>query len=1069
MRLTEQVVIAGRADEVAQVRQALTVDSSRLVVHADSRDEALAFVLAAIRTGDEEVRKFIESRALVVDSDQAARQLTHRGGLVLGLRAGAMESVGLLLERGNLVILPLGNDAPKQEAIRLRRPSRGDFSEALRTMGFSEEDAERLARECGRSVTILLRRLPSGTRQDPDWLNQGVNRDLLIPALLAGGWDSSAAADRAALEKLARVDYLTFESRLRPLLRVADPPIQQIGSVWSVLAPVDLFEGLAPVIGEQQLQLLKSVCADVLGEIDPAVDLPVDERQYAGLHGKVLNHSSWLRNGLTQTLLLVAVRGDEAGVSCAGGGQRFVDGVIGELPALAQDHRLIASLHGQLPYLMEAAPHPLLSALERLLKGDGERIVSIFTESGLLGPDSYHTGLLWALELLAWDPAYLDRAAHLLGRLAQIDPGGKLSNRPLHSLREIFLPWHPSTNATLGARLRVLDSITATQPEIAWRLLTSLLPSFQGVSTNTFKPLWRDAGATERERLTNGLVYASYRGVVERTLGAAEDAPERWVTIIAAISAFAPEDRDKSAVALEDFARRVESATARFEVWSALRTETRRHRRFSSAKWAMRAEDVGRLEGIVALLEPKDLVDKDVWLFDQHFPDLPNQDEIRDIDAADVPRRDAVLAIIAQDGTGALLRLAQRAKIPGLVAVAAVQAITDLSLLMKILEIAIAEGEPLAAFASVLSGEAARKHGGAWQDPILEKIKRNEWTVEQAATALYRWPDEPGTWTAVADLGADIDTLYWSGKPVWPVKDETAQAIAVTKYIAVGRAVAALETFALRRSNLQVPLIFALLDAALPELASGAIRPSGNFGFELESIFDELEKREDVDRAEIARREYSYLPLLDHHDRKLVLHAFLAQEPKLFVDILSDVYKSASDPKGTEPTKAEINRARNGYRLLQSLRKMPGVSDEGAVDGVALRNWVLRVRELARNVDRDEIADGQIGRLLAYAPQDLEDGAWPHRAVRDVIEEVRSDTLESAIESEQLNKRGVYTKAPFEGGGQERGLAADATKAAKTAQAWPRTSALMRRIASMWEHYAQREDQDAEKDKTRFG
>jgi hypothetical protein len=244
-RLTEQVVVAGRRDEAETVRNSLRSIPTRLAVRADSRDEALAFAIAAIRTSDQEVRKFVESKALVVDSESAARRLSNKRGLVIGFRAGAGESAGLLLERGNTVVLPLGNDAPNQPGVvRLIRPSRGDFAEALKTMQYSQEDAERLARECARSVTILRRRIPAGVRRDPDWLHQGGNRDVLIPALLAGSWDSGSAGDKSSLEKLAGVEYSRFESLVRPLLRVADPPIQQIGSVWTVVAPVDLFEML---------------------------------------------------------------------------------------------------------------------------------------------------------------------------------------------------------------------------------------------------------------------------------------------------------------------------------------------------------------------------------------------------------------------------------------------------------------------------------------------------------------------------------------------------------------------------------------------------------------------------------------------------------------------------------------------------------------------------------------------------------------------------------------------------------------------------------------------------------
>jgi hypothetical protein len=144
---------------------------------------------------------------------------------------------------------------------------RGAFAEALRTMGHDEETAERLARECGRSTTILLRRIPAGVRKDPEWLT--ANRELLIPVLLAESWDAGSLGDRAAIEELVGIEYPKLEARLRPLIRVADPPIQQIGSVWMVVAPPDLFEMLAPFIVDSHLAAFKNACKTVLGEVDP--------------------------------------------------------------------------------------------------------------------------------------------------------------------------------------------------------------------------------------------------------------------------------------------------------------------------------------------------------------------------------------------------------------------------------------------------------------------------------------------------------------------------------------------------------------------------------------------------------------------------------------------------------------------------------------------------------------------------------------------------------------------------------------------------------------------------------
>ena len=56
------------------------------------------------------------------------------------------------------------------------------------------------------------------------------------------------------------------------------------------------------------------------------------------------------------------------------------------------------------------------------------------------------TGLLWALELLAWYPEHLTRTTLLLGKLA------RKHKRPKDILRAIFLTWLPQTGATVPER-----------------------------------------------------------------------------------------------------------------------------------------------------------------------------------------------------------------------------------------------------------------------------------------------------------------------------------------------------------------------------------------------------------------------------------------------------------------------------------------------------------------------------------------------------------------------------------------------------------------------------------------
>lgn len=168
--------------------------------------------------------------------------------------------------------------------------------------------------------------------------------------------------------------------------------------------------------------------------------------------------------------------------------------------------------------LMEAAPGPLLSALEQMLEGDGAKLKPVFQDSRDSNPlwsSSPHTGLLWALERIGHDPKYLQKTSDILAGLVAIDPGGRLSNRPLASLRSLFLTWKPATNASHEMRLAVLENLISTKPDVAWPLITDLLPKHGQMQSNLEPPRFRDAGASEREMLTYSILFKTISAILQ--------------------------------------------------------------------------------------------------------------------------------------------------------------------------------------------------------------------------------------------------------------------------------------------------------------------------------------------------------------------------------------------------------------------------------------------------------------------------------------------------------------------------------------------------------------------------
>lgn len=63
--------------------------------------------------------------------------------------------------------------------------------------------------------------------------------------------------------------------------------------------------------------------------------------------------------------------------------------------------------------------------------------------------------------------------------------------------------------------------------------------------------------------------------------------------------------------------------------------------------------------------------------------------------------------------------------------------------------------------------------------------------------------------------------------------------------------------------------------------------------------------------------------------------------------------------------------------------------------------------------------------------------------------------------------RGVFRKAMYEGGAEERAFAAQYKTWSEASASWPRTSAMLRRIAEEWERHGEQADTRAELDQRR--
>lgn len=1060
--LTEDVLLCGREAQANSLLRELLQGHGPIQLAADAPDEVIAFAIAAVRKAEWDTRLFLESRILVLDTQHAARSFTRDRGrnhiFFPRLQANALS--GQLTNIGTTLIA-LGRDQSSRPGIFLNRPSTQEFSKALQSLDLPESEADNLARHCGRSIVVLARRFAAGHVSPPLWVEHGQN---LIPAVLAGGWDGGSDSDCDLVTSLiGDKDYPTFEGGLRKFAKLQDPPLDIEGPIWKIRAPVDAFVHLAHLIGRSDLERLSAAAHTVFSELDAPVD-PNAPFQLPGTAPR--RHSSWLRDGIANTLLQIAVLGKQADLNVPGiDPQVWVENVVAKIPGLASDHRLIASLKSELWMLMEAAPRPLLSALGELLEGDGARALGFFsTDDDLFAPTSPHTYVLWALETLAWDPRYLEKSTKILAKLAKIDPGGKTTNRPINSLRSILLTWAPNTHAPLQQRLQVIDRITETVPEISWELLMALLPRSHDTSSTTRKPKFREAGASQQEILTYARVWEAQDHVIDRVLYHAEDDGARWVDVVGKLDDWPPKQRARAFAAIDSWLSSTDQPTK--AVWSALNDLVNNHMAFADAEWAMPRDELTTLREIVRRHQADDVVERVSWLFKEWSVQVGTSFDANEAELKQL-RNQALVEVLGVDDGTELFRLVDTVGRPETVAASLSDMMTGADQTSWWIKASLSHGSlPASDFARVLSAGGRNRFGEEWKKRLTADASDERWSDEIVANLLLQFPDGEDTWEYAATFSPGVKHLYWSKKYPFGLETATAGSLdAIQNYLQVSRPAAALEAshriLKAVSSETLLTMLRMLLETADPH-AFGQMT-----GYFVEHVFNELDRRQDVEVSDLAQMEYAYFPIMERRPRKLVIHRLMAQDPEFYMSLIRSVFAPSSnrDERTAEHSEHQRAKWRTDYRLLSEFGTLPGQEGE-TVDYDTLKAWVLEVRRLGAECDRAVISDIYIGHLLAHAPVD-EDEAWPHTNVRRLLDALGSEDIERGVMTERFNMRGVFSKSLYEGGTQEREIAQRYRQWSKASVAFPATASLLERIAESYDHDAAREDERAELDKLR--
>jgi addiction module HigA family antidote len=1042
-------------------------------VVGDSTDEALAF-LACVFEGPSVAKLSAAARVIVLRSAHALNKAVNASSNFIAVVASPEaenESAGLH-RRQHTIVVTRRNAIEGEPDVTLDLLDDESFEAALTDMGFQTDRIERLKRESGRSLTVLRRRLAKMPAiNKPPWAMDVDAAKRLIPFVFVGTWSSALDSDQQVLSEIGAGTHEATEKAVADLMARDQSPVWSVGVFRGVVSKVDALYAVHHFITRHDLERFFHVARVVLSETDPALDLPEERRWAATLYRKTRKHSDALRETLCETLVLLSVHGNNLFRETLGlDVEEAVNRVIRDLLTPLDTVNWQSQKH-DLPRYAEAAPNVFLDVLEEDLSSDDPKVHALMSpvKSGIFG-SCPRTGLLWALEVLAWNPKWLSRVIVILAKLSQLKIDDNWANKPESSLKSIFRCWVPQTAAPIAQRTAALDLLTKRNPDVGWRVCIDQFDFRSTVGFENHRPRWRNDATGADQPVTNQERSTMVRKALDLALAWPTHDEDTLGDLVERLTAMSGDDQQRVWVAIETWGESNPDDACKGVLRERIRCHTMTQR---SIKHGIQQKLRNRAKAVYDLLAPEDVILRYKWLFANEWVEL-SADELAG-DGIDFHERQervsklrqaALRQVWNEAGYSGIVRLCLLGDASFAIGSHVVTGVLDeqqvLAFIYSLVSDQSQEFRPK--LDRCLSGILARLEAAVRHQVLATMIERFHTEGEAGAIKVQRLlqhaPFGAETWIYVDKLKPEAREKYWKQVSAYWNRHSPAELNrSIDELLNVERPHVAFATL-MDFKDIDSKRLIRLLDkVARSSSAPPNFEPSGYY---LSEALEELSRRTDVPREELTRLEFTYIQMLRHSEHGIPnLERELSESPDLFIQVLALVYKRSDN--GEDPPELRLQNVENAkavaeaaYALLTDSKLIPGTNEHGQIDASRLGSWLFKSRALAREHARKEIGDFVIGQLLARCPIGA-DEVWPCEPVREVLEELGTAEIARGLSNSVYNSRGVVWRE--EGGGQERRLAEKYRSwSTSLANQYPFVAKILADIAATYDQDAVRED-----------
>ncbi len=1050
--------------------------SSPLIVGADSKIEALAF-LSCIFDRDDFAAAGYNDRAVVFSSAEALRKLVTSSSALIPIvfTEETERELGGLHRKLHTIIVRPKNTVDTERDIVLDLLNHEGFRKALAAMGIDNHlHAEDLARQSGYSSTILRRRLSKiPAIRTPTWTQDLRAVRNLIPMMLVGAWHTQSNADCEVLSLLAHTEYNEIEKQITELLKFDDSPIWSVGQFRGVSSKIDAFFAVQTAVTQKDLDDFLFVAEVVLSESDPALELPEDKRAFAVLYDKKREYSGALREGICETLVLLAVHsnnlfGERLGINV----EARINLLIRRLLTPLTPEKLL-SQGDDLPLYAEAAPDEFLRIIEEDLKSPKPQVYRLMkpADTGLFGVGfPLRTGLLWALETLAWKPEHLPRVSLILAKLAEQKITDNWSNKPDNSLLSIFRSWMPQTAASLDARKKTLETLTKRSPQVGWQVCLLQFSSGPQTGTYSHRPRWRNDASGAGQHVTQQEAYEFARKALDIVLAWPVHDENTLGDLVGSLQGLTEKDQNKVWDSINNWTSKEEDDSRK----GILRECIRRFAFTRRSKIRGISNDIkDRAHDAYTLLTPNDVVIRHRWLFTANWVE-ESADELES-EAHDFRKREERVGRLRVEALEEIWREKGFEGIKALITTSGATFVVGWHLADGVIETSRAadfikrclavDDTNLVDRLDSLSAGFLSKLGASVRleiTPALTAVL----PPSQVCRLLKCSPFQKETWQHLDSQPSEIREQYWREiRPELLSQEAPEINEVIDRLLEARRPRAAFQSVQYALDQVETSRLKRLLH----EVGTSELEPEGTYeldSYHISSALSILQARSGVTPDEMAGLEFRFIRALEFSDHGIPnLERQVVKSPSLFMQVLALTFRRSDDGEDPPEWRLDDGEHRQAvfsatYSLLNKIQRIPGTDDgEGTIKAANLKAWMIEVRALCLEYGRAKVGDQKIGQILAAAPVG-DDGVWPCVPVREVLEEIGSPDIATGMGIGVYNARGVCVRG--EGGAQERELAAKYhTWSQQLAFEYPYVSNLVEQIATKYDRQGIWEDSEA--------